>query len=75
MVRLSLEAGRPEKKPAEKAPNILDLEKRLRDVLGTKVRIDASRRGHRGRITVEYYTLDDFERITERLGLVKAEEL
>ena len=75
LVRLSLEAGRPEKKPAEKAPNILDLEKRLRDVLGTKVRIDASRRGHRGRITVEYYTLDDFERITERLGLVKAEEL
>jgi len=75
LVRLSLEAGRPEKKPAEKAPNILDLEKRLREVLGTKVRIDASRRGHRGRITVEYYTLDDFERITEKLGLVKAEEL
>ena len=75
LVRLSLDAGRPEKKPAEKAPNILDLEKRLRDVLGTKVRIDASRRGHRGRITVEYYTLDDFERITEKLGLVKAEEL
>ncbi len=75
LVRLSLEAGRPEKKPAEKAPNILDLEKRLRDVLGTKVRIDASRRGHRGRIMIEYYTLDDFERITERLGLVKAEEL
>lgn len=75
LVRLSLEAGRPEKKPAEKAPNILDLEKRLRDVLGTKVRIDASRRGHRGRITVEYYTLDDFERITEKLGLVRAEDL
>ncbi len=75
LVRLSLEAGRPEKKPAEKAPNILDLEKQLRDVLGTKVRIDASRRGHRGRIMIEYYTLDDFERITERLGLVKAEEL
>ncbi len=75
LVRLSLEAGRPEKKPAEKAPNILDLEKQLRDVLGTKVRIDASRRAHRGRIMIEYYTLDDFERITERLGLVKAEEL
>ncbi|MEE9366384.1 MAG: ParB/RepB/Spo0J family partition protein, partial [Dehalococcoidales bacterium] len=73
LVRLSLEAGRPEKKPVEKAPNILDLEKRLREVLGTKVRIDASRRGHRGRIMIEYYTLDDFERITERLGLVKAE--
>lgn len=75
LVRLSLESGRPEKKPVEKAPNILDLEKRLREVLGTKVRIDASRRGHRGRIMIEYYTLDDFERITERLGLVKAEEL
>ncbi len=75
LVRLSLETERPEKKPAEKAANILDLEKRLRDSLGTKVRIDASRRGQRGRIVIEYYSLDDFERITEKMGLVKAEEV
>ncbi len=75
LVRRSLEGDRPEKKHVEKAANILDLEKRLRDALGTKVRIDASRRGQRGRIVVEYYSLDDFERITERMGIVKAEEV
>ncbi|RKY09651.1 MAG: hypothetical protein DRP66_01670 [Planctomycetota bacterium] len=75
LVRLSLETERPGKKPVEKAANILDLEKRLRDSLGTKVRIDTSRRGQRGRIVVEYYSLDDFERITERMGIVKAEEV
>jgi len=75
LVRLSLEAGRPEKKPVERAANILDLEKRLRDALGTKVRINAARRGQRGRIIVEYYSHDEFERITEKMGLVKTEEM
>lgn len=75
LVRLSLEADRPAKKPAEKAANILDLEKRLRDALGTKVQINASRRGQRGRIIVEYYSHDEFDRITEKMGLVKTEEM
>jgi len=69
LVRRCLEGGQ-----TAKAAYIVDLEKRLRDALGTKVRIDASRRGHRGRIVVEYYSLDEFQRITEKMGLANVEE-
>jgi len=37
--------------------------------LGTKVEIHESRRTGRGRIVIHYFTLDDFDRIGERLGL------
>jgi len=57
----------PEKK--EKAAHIIDMEKQLQQILGTKVRIEAGRRAHKGRIVIEYYSLDDFERLTERMGL------
>lgn len=57
----------PEKK--QKAAHIVDLEKRLQDILGTKVRIEGGRRVSKGRIIIEYYSLDDFERLTERIGL------
>jgi ParB family chromosome partitioning protein len=57
----------PEKK--QKAANIVDLERRLQEILGTKVRIEGGRRASKGRIVIEYYSLDDFERLTERIGL------
>jgi len=57
----------PEKK--QKAAHIIDLEKRLQQVLGTKVRIEGARRANKGRIIIEYYSLDDFERLSERIGL------
>jgi ParB family chromosome partitioning protein len=57
----------PEKK--QKAAHIIDLEKRLQEVLGTKVRIEGARRANKGRIIIEYYSLDDFERLSERIGL------
>ena len=38
--------------------------------LGTKVIIKTSgRKGKRGRIIIEYYNLDDFDRIMERLNI------
>jgi len=52
-----------------KSPHILDLEQRLRENLGTKVRIDATKKGQRGKIVIDFYSLDEFDRLTEILGI------
>jgi ParB family chromosome partitioning protein len=66
-----LQKGRA--KPAESATqpkaNVADLEQRLSASLGTKVSIREGRRRHSGKLVIEYFSLDDFERITQRLGL------
>ncbi len=59
----------------EKAAYILDLEKRLETILGTKVRIEPGRKGSRGRIVIDYYSLDDFDRLTAAMGLPNMEAL
>lgn len=67
-----------QKTPPEKrlkAAHIVDLEKQLQQILGTKVRIEGGRRAHKGRIVIEYYSLDDFERLTERIGLKQKDVL
>jgi len=51
-----------------KTQHILDLERQLTRAVGTKVTIRPSRAKHKGRITLEYYSLDDFDRIVEALG-------
>ena len=57
----------------EKAAHIADLEEQLRSVLGTKVNIETRKNGRRGRIVIEFYSLDEFDRLTERMGLAGAE--
>jgi ParB family chromosome partitioning protein len=52
-----------------KAAYILDLENKLSSELGTKVTIEARKSGERGKIIVEFYSLDEFSRITEKMGL------
>jgi len=52
---------------------LVDLEGRLSEAVGTRVRIQPGRSKHAGRIVVEYYSLEDFERISQALGL-KGEE-
>lgn len=47
--------------PALRPPGVLDLEELLGNHLNTRVRIDMG--GRRGRITIEFATLDDLERI------------
>ena len=63
-------AGRAEQ---AKQPHILDLENKLSSELGTKVRIETRKKGNRGRIVVEFYSLDEFDRITAKLGLRSVE--
>ena len=50
------------KAPAPKDPNITHLEDELRRSLGTKVALKNQGNG-RGKIEIEYYTLDDLDRI------------
>lgn len=52
-----------------KPPYITDLESRLTQSVGTRVTIAPGRAKNTGRIVVEYYSLDDFDRIAAGLGL------
>jgi ParB family chromosome partitioning protein len=52
-----------------KPSHILDLERKLSSQLATKVNIDTRKNGQRGRIIIEFYSLDEFDNITERIGL------
>jgi ParB family chromosome partitioning protein len=58
-----------------KAPHITDLERKLSSELGTRVSIETNRSGQKGRIIIEFYSLDEFDGITERLGLACGEEV
>lgn len=59
---------KPKEKP-QKAAHIVDLETMLKRKIGTNVNIDTKRNGQRGKITIEFYSLDDFDRITGMLGV------
>ncbi len=52
-----------------KASYVQDLEERLTQAIGTRVAIHPGRAKNSGRIVIEYYNLDDFDRISDRLGL------
>ena len=58
-----------------KPPHILDLERKLSSQLATKVNIDTRKNGQRGKITIEFYSLDEFDSITERIGIASREEV
>lgn len=56
-----------------KPPHIMDLESKLSSYLGTRVIIETRKNGQRGKIVVEFHTLDEFDRITDALGIASAE--
>jgi ParB family chromosome partitioning protein len=58
-----------------KPPHIVDLESKLASELNTKVSIETRRNGQRGKIIIEFYSLDEFDGITERLGIQCAETI
>lgn len=51
------------------AAHIRDLQRRYEDALKTKVVIQQGKRKGSGRIIIEYYSLDDFDRISAVLGV------
>lgn len=62
-------AAASEKPRPSKPPYIHDLEQRLTQAVGTRVSIRPGRTKSTGRIIIEYYSLDDFDRIAQGLGL------
>lgn len=67
LVDAAKQGGR--KEPELVRPAAADAARRLTEALGTRVEVREGRRRHTGRLVIEYYSLDDFERITQRLGL------
>ncbi len=58
--------SKPKKRPTRsKDPQIASLEEKLKHSLGTKVRIQ--HKGKRGRIEIEYYSLDELDRLLDIL--------
>ncbi len=52
--------------PMPKDPNILDHERKLREILGTKV--DIQDRGGKGKITVSYFSKEEFRDLLSKLS-------
>ena len=55
----------PAHKHAERDANMLQLERDLKEILGTKVKINMA--GKKGRIEIEYYSREELERLIELL--------
>jgi len=63
------DAGNNQPLARAKPVHIADLEEKLCRHLGTRVHIETRRNGQRGRILIDFDSLDEFDRITEALGL------
>jgi len=69
------DSGQAKPTARTKEPHIIDLENSLSSQLGTKVTIETRKKGNRGKIIIEFYSLDEFDAITERIGLAEPEEV
>ncbi len=58
----------PVKPAATTNRHLADLEARLSRHLGTRVRIQPSRRKGRGKLIIDFYSLDEFDGLMQRLG-------
>ncbi len=56
-----------------KSAHLRDLETRLSLACGTKVSIEEGKRKGSGRMVIEYYSLDDFDRVAGKLGVASGE--
>jgi len=74
-VRKLLAPAEDEGQENQKPTNIIDLETRLQSVLGTKVQIKTRKNAKRGRIIIEFYSLDEFDKLTEKMGLGPSERI
>ncbi|UCE60473.1 MAG: ParB/RepB/Spo0J family partition protein [Phycisphaerales bacterium] len=52
-----------------RSAHVAELQRRFEDAVGTKVLIREGRRKATGRIIIEYYSLDDFDRLASLLGV------
>ena len=63
--------GPPDKKvkSVEKAPHIVELEGHLTNQLGSRVKIETRKKGHKGKMIIEFKSLDEFDHVLEVLGV------
>jgi len=69
IVALGAEMAKPRRQPARKqptAPGLADLADRLSDVLDTRVKVELGQR--KGKITVEFASLEDLDRIVKTIS-------
>lgn len=52
-----------------RSPHLTDMQRRFEQAVHTKVTIREGRRKGTGRITIDYYSLDDFDRIASAFGV------
>jgi ParB family chromosome partitioning protein len=62
-------------KVAAKLPHIIDIESKMSSFFGTKVMIETRKNGQRGKIGIEFYSIDEFDRITEKMGVSLLEQI
>lgn len=62
-------AAMPARPTVEKRAAIKDMEQQLTAALGLRVTIKEGRKRHTGRLTIDYYSLDDFDRVSRLLGV------
>ena len=58
----------PAKGGPDRPASLSELERQLSEHLGTKVRIAANSKGDRGRVTIEFYSLDHFDGLMGKMG-------
>jgi len=64
-----------EKKKKDKAPHIVELEGRLSQQLGSRVKIETKKNGQRGKMVIEFRSLDEFDQVLEKLGISCHDEI
>lgn len=69
MVQRSNAHKRKARRARNLSPEIVDLETRLSEHLGTKVKIFPRKDLTQGRIEMQYFSLDDLDRMLEKIGL------
>ena len=57
------------KKMPARAPHMVDLERRIGETLGTKVRLRPGRKKGAGSLTIDFYSIDHFDALLDRLGV------
>ena len=59
----------PQARHLDRSAHLADIQQRFEEAVKTKVTIRESRKRGTGRITIEYYSLDEFDRIASLLGV------
>jgi len=74
LVRKQMDSDESKRPTPSRSPHIMELERKLSKELGTRVSITTRRNGQRGKITINFNSLDEFDRITEQFGISILEE-